>query len=181
MRQMTTTAVANKVSSTKNWATESLGLKTRINMAMILKPTSDAKDAPVSVGVTWMPCMGKWGATRQVLYRFCPKGGYVALAKAYRAYAKETGLLKTLREKAERKPDVAKLLGAPDVWGAKGLAFCQEAKAAGIDRMVVNGSFGAQDTEAIKALGYLVSCYDNYEDMMAGKDGRYGDCTIPDD
>jgi len=81
----------------------------------------------------------------------------------------------------KRRPAVAKLAGAPDVWGAKGLAFCQEAKAAGIDRMIVNGSWGVEDTEAIKKLGYLVSCYDNYEDMMAGKPGRYGDCVIPDD
>jgi len=148
---------------------------------MAVRPVSEDKDAKVAVGVAWMPSMRKWGYTRKLLYRFCPTGGYVALAKAYRAHAKDAGLLVTLREKMKRRPAVAKLAGAPDVWGAKGLAFCQEAKAAGIDRMIVNGSFGVEDTEAIKKLGYLVSCYDNYEDMMAGKPGRYGDCTIPDD
>ncbi len=57
------------------------------------------------------------------------------------------------RSSRKRRPAVAKRAGAPDVWGAKGLAFCREAKAAGIDRMIVNGSFGAADTEAmLKAL-----------------------------
>ena len=137
--------------------------------------------SPLPTCVAWSGCKGKWAYTRKLRYRFCAKGGYVAIAKAYRAYAKETGLLKTLREKAKRRPAVARLMGAPNVWGGRGLAFCREAKAAGIDRMLINGSFGRDDTEAIKKLGYLVSCYDNYEDMMAGKPGRYGDCTIPDD
>ena len=124
---------------------------------LLVRPTSKAKDAPMAASVTWAASHKKWGYARKLLYRFCPTGGYVAVAKAYCQYAKDTGLLVTLREKMRRKPDVAKLAGAPDVWGAKGLAFCKEAKAAGIDRMIVNGSFGVADTEAIKKLGYLVS------------------------
>ncbi|MBL7223486.1 MAG: hypothetical protein ISS72_06525 [Candidatus Brocadiae bacterium] len=156
-------------------------LETPDDARLLVRATSKAKDAPMTAGVTWAASLGKWGYTRKLLYRFCPTGGYVALAKAYRQHAKDTGLLVTLREKMKRRPAIAKLAGAPDVWGAKGVAFCREAKAAGIDRMIVNGSFGVDDTEAIKKLGYLVSSYDNYEDMMAGKPGRYGDCTIPDD
>ena len=150
------------------------------DVRMTLRPASSDKDAKMTVGVTWVPSMRKWGYTRKLRYRFCPTGGYVALAKAYRAYAKATGVLKTLREKMRRRPDVAKLLGAPDVWGGNA-TFCREAKAAGIDRMVINGSFGIEGTEAVKKLGYLASVYDNYEDIMAGKPGRYGDCKIPDD
>jgi len=137
--------------------------------------------SPLPACVAWSGCKGKWAYTRKLRYRFVPKGGYVAVAKAYRAYAKQQGILRTLRQKMKRRPAIARLMGAPNIWGGRGLAFCREAKAAGIDRMLINGSFGRDDTEAIKKLGYLVSCYDNYEDIMPGKPGRAGDCKVPDD
>lgn len=139
-----------------------------------------AKPSPLAVGPVWSACLGKWGYTRKVRYRFSAAGSYVATAKAYRAYAQENGDLKTLREKMKRRPDVAKLLGAPDVWGASGVAFARQAKAAGIDRMLINCGGGVKAIEEIKALGYLVSVYDNYEDTMPGNSGAYGDFTIED-
>ncbi|MEW6356757.1 MAG: glycoside hydrolase [Planctomycetota bacterium] len=142
--------------------------------------TSNDKDATVAVGAGWLSSMGRWRYTRKLRYRFCPTGGYVACAKAYREYAKEAGILKTLREKMERRPDVKLLLGAPDIWGGS-VQFCQEAKAAGIERMIINGSFGIEKTKAVIDMGYLASVYDNYEDIMAGKPGRYGDCRVPED
>ncbi len=42
------------------------------------------------------------------------KGGYVEIAKAYRAEARERGLLKTLEEKLRANPRVAELFGAAD-------------------------------------------------------------------
>ncbi|NOZ22587.1 MAG: hypothetical protein GXP25_16030 [Planctomycetes bacterium] len=151
------------------------------DVRMTVANMSRDKDAKVAIGVSWLPSMGRWRYGRKLRYRFCPTGGYVACAKAYRQYAKDTGILKTLREKMKRRPDVKLLMGAPDIWGANGLRFCQEAKAAGIDRMIINGSFGIKNTKAIIEMGYLASVYDNYEDIMAGKSGRYGDCKIPDD
>jgi len=42
------------------------------------------------------------------------RGGYVEIAKAYRAVARERGLLKTLAEKLRENPRVAELFGAAD-------------------------------------------------------------------
>jgi len=150
------------------------------DLRLELTATSLAKPAPLAAGLVWSPSLGKWGYTRRALYRFTAAGGYVATAKAYRAYAQEKGILKTLREKMKRRPDIAKILGAPDVWGANGVDFARQAKAAGIDRMLINCGGGVKAIEEIKALGYLVSVYDNYEDTMPGNAGAYGDFKLED-
>jgi hypothetical protein len=125
---------------------------------------------------------GTFRYPRRLRYCFVPAGGITATAKQYRGYAKEIGLLKTLAEKMQAKPDVAKLAGAPDIWNNLGLDWCREAKAAGIDRAIVNGSSSAEQMEGIKALGFLISKYDNYEDCIAeGGPGHYTDVKIPDD
>ncbi|HID07385.1 MAG TPA: hypothetical protein EYP10_09585, partial [Armatimonadetes bacterium] len=130
------------------------------------------------------PCMRKFSYARRIRYCFVHKGGYVAICKRYRAYAKAHGLLVTLREKMKRKPALKYLAGAPDVWGADGVGgikFCREAKALGIDRMIVNGDWSPQIAREMMSLGYLVSRYDNYEDIIEGGRPPYGDCKIPDD
>jgi len=127
------------------------------------------------------PSLQTFRYPRRVRYVFMDQGGYVALAKWYRRYAQEQGFLLTLREKAKRRPALERLAGAPDIWGANGLKFCREAKAAGMDRLLINGSWSAADMEAIKDLGYLVSRYDNYEDIREGGEPPYSDCQIPDD
>ena len=124
---------------------------------------------------------GKFRYARRLRWRFVHEGGIVALAKSYREFARSTGLLRTLKEKMKKKPDVARLQGAPDIWGNGSLKFCREAKALGIERAIVNHGSRASDMEAIKALGYLTSVYDNYEDCIKGGNGRYGDVKIPDD
>ncbi len=114
------------------------------------------------------PTMRRFGYPRCIRYVFVPKGGHVAICKRYRAYAKRHGFLVTLKEKMKRKPAVKLLAGAPDVWGADALniiEFCREAKAAGIDRMLINGVWQAEIIDFIKALGYLSGRYDNYEDL----------------
>lgn len=122
-----------------------------------------------------MPIQAKFGKPRTYRYSFCATGGHVSICKRYRAYLKANGMLVTQYEKLERKPHLARLLGAPDVWGRADLTFCQEAKAAGIDRMLINGPSSREDMEKIKALGYLISVYDNYEDAHEGDSGVYGD------
>jgi len=110
------------------------------------------------------PTMRTFGYPRRIRYIFVADGGYVALCKRYRDYAKRNGFLVTLAEKARRKPTVKLLAGAPNVWGGNP-KFAREAKEAGIDRLLINGVWDAKEMEAIKAMGYLNSRYDNYEDL----------------
>lgn len=118
---------------------------------------------------------GTFAAPRTVRYSFTQDGGHVSICKRYRDYAIRNGILVTQREKMRTKPDIARQAGAPVIWGRSDLRFCREAKAAGIERMLVNAPQSREDMEAIKALGYLMSVYDNYEDAHEGDDGRYGD------
>jgi len=61
----------------------------------------------------WLAERKQFGYSRSVLYEFLPDGGYVAAAKHYRRYAREHGLLVTLREKIERTPALDKIIGGP--------------------------------------------------------------------
>ncbi|MEN6304109.1 MAG: glycoside hydrolase [Armatimonadia bacterium] len=121
------------------------------------------------------PTCKQFGAPRVVRYSFCQSGGHVEICKRFREYIKGQGMLVTQREKLRRKPALARLLGAPDIWGRADLKFATEAKAAGMDRLLVNSPQSAADMEKIKSLGYLMGVYDNYEDAFEGDSGRYGD------
>ncbi|MCX7824470.1 MAG: hypothetical protein N2689_02820 [Verrucomicrobiae bacterium] len=152
---------------------------------MLLLETSDdcdvrmekvtAKDgrALVAPQVTWRAQKGAFGYPRSVLYHFEPKGGYVALCKFYRQYAKTRGLIVPFTEKLKKNPNLTRLFGAPDVWGNASLAFAREAKAAGVDKMLIHGRPAKPaDMRAINDLGYLTSEYDNYTDILEAKDGK---------
>ncbi len=67
----------------------------------------------------WLKSLGTWSGTRTVRYRLT-EGGYVGLAKAYRAYAREQGLLRSLAEKAAADPRVNDLKGGrlATIWQA---------------------------------------------------------------
>ncbi len=114
----------------------------------------------------WLPSKGTFAYTRRYRLRFVDTGGYVALAKAYRSYARNTGLLVTLRQKARRNPNVRRLYGAVDVWGDASEAFARAAKAAGVERMLIHGKTDAEQMRSSNALGYLTSDYDNYTDIL---------------
>ncbi|MFQ6097273.1 MAG: glycoside hydrolase, partial [Armatimonadota bacterium] len=116
----------------------------------------------------WADSKGQFRYPRRFMWSFVDRGGHVAICKRYREYAKGIGYLKTLAEKEKDKPQLALLAGAPDFWGVPGLAWCREAQGAGIDRALINGRWPREDTEAIKALGYLVGEYDNYVDIQDG-------------
>ena len=122
----------------------------------------------------WQASMQRWAYPRRVAYRFSPGGGYVALAKMYRAYARENGLLKTMAEKAAERPNVAGLKGAAVVWGSDGLKFAREARAAGIRHAIVYRRFEAPtdlpaaDAKAITDLGFIVSEYDDLYECTEG-------------
>lgn len=120
----------------------------------------------------WLQSMGRFSYPRKLIYRFIPDGGYVSLAKAYRAYAQSKGLIIPFSEKIKRNPQVERLFGAPSVWGILDLNTAREAKAAGVDKMLMQrlGDWlqkrpSAKDIAEINGMGYLTSEYDNYVDM----------------
>lgn len=123
----------------------------------------------VAPQIGWWPQKGKFAYPRRMVYHFVAQGGYVALAKAYRTHAKAQGLLVTLREKARRNPNLHKLFGAADVWGVWGVdyaSFVQEAKALGIDKLILHGRASPEAMKQAVQAGYLTSEYDNYTDVL---------------
>ena len=64
------------------------------------------------VGIRWLPSLGRMTYRRVVRYTLFDSCDYNDLCKAYRQYAKETGLFTSLAEKAARNPLVHDLIGA---------------------------------------------------------------------
>lgn len=64
------------------------------------------------VAVRWLPSMGGMTYKRVMKMVFLEDCDYNDLCKVYRNYAKETGLLVTLKEKAAKNPLVDKLIGS---------------------------------------------------------------------
>lgn len=123
---------------------------------------------------------GRFAYPRRIRYIFVDAGGFVAMCKRYRSYAKEQGILKTLREKMRTRPQLDRIAGAPDFWGITP-AVCRQMRALGVRHAIVNGRWPAPEMEQVKALGYLVSRYDNYEDMLEGPREQFLRGKIPDD
>jgi hypothetical protein len=71
---------------------------------------SGALTAEMSAMPAWLKSLGRWAGARAVRYKFT-SGGYVGLARAYRAYAIDKGLHKSLAEKMDEVPVVRNLLG----------------------------------------------------------------------
>ncbi|MGB9688002.1 glycoside hydrolase [Thermogutta sp.] len=116
--------------------------------------------------IGWSPSMGKFSYPRKLIWHFVDKGGYVALAKRYRAYAQELGLIVPFSEKVKANPELKRLFGAPDVWGNANLQFAQEARQAGIRRLLVQGRMPPDQMRQVNELGYITSEYDNYTDVL---------------
>jgi hypothetical protein len=113
----------------------------------------------------WEPSKGCWGGQRRLRLAFFDEGGHVAACKIYRRIAQDTGYFRTLQEKARENPDVHKLMGAVDWWGAHGLAFVEEAVAEGMEHGLVNGRWAPEEIAEMVELGWLVGEYDNYVDI----------------
>lgn len=115
----------------------------------------------------WISQKGKFGYSRRIKYYFFDKGGYVAMAKRYREYVKEKGLLLTLREKEQaRKGNLQKLIGAVDLWywGKDKDSFVKELYNPGMKKVL----FSNTDIWSIKTVneqGFLSSVYDIYQDV----------------
>lgn len=130
--------------------------------------------APV---VRWIASKGQIRYPRCLLLRFVPRGGYVALAQAYRDYAKAHGLVVPFTAKVKRNPNIRRLFGAVDVWGNATLQFANEAKSLGVNRMLIHGRSTPAEMRAINAIGYLTSEYDNYTDIMPTEPGKKPDSS----
>lgn len=111
----------------------------------------------------FQPQKGKLGYTRQLLYHFADRGGYVALAKRYRAHARGQGLVRTLAEKREERPSIDRLVGAVNIY-CRNIENIKALKALGIERAVVSG-FTKDHVRQINDMGYLSSHYDIYTDL----------------
>ena len=128
-----------------------------------------ALDHRLAIAPEWDAQKGKFGYERSIRYVFFDHGGHVAMAKRYRAYAQEIGLLKTLAEKRKTKPDIDLLVGAPNVWcwEEDGPRVASELQAAGISRMLWSNQQPPEHLKRLNAMpGVLTSRYDIYQDLM---------------
>ncbi len=69
-------------------------------------------DGNTRLAYYWLPSLGKMTGVRKIRYSFRENCDYNQLAKIYREYTRETGLLRTLAEKAAANPKVDDLIGA---------------------------------------------------------------------
>lgn len=117
----------------------------------------------------WQSQKGQFGYVRRIRYIFIDKGGHVAIAKRYREYARQTGLLKTLDEKRREIPAVDLLVGAVNIWcwERDPLAVIGELQAAGIQRILWSNRTTPQNLDQMNRLpGVLTSRYDIVQDVM---------------
>jgi hypothetical protein len=169
-------------------------LQTGHGYALVVETDDDALIRVVKTSTAgrelWMPqagfqpSQGEFRYPRRLFYHFSAAGGYVPLAKRFREYARQQGLLVTFAQKLKRNPNLSRLFGAPDVWGDASLKFAREAKAAGVEKMIIHGRSSAEDMKAINDLGYITSEYDNYTDIFQvepGKDIDEHHGQLPDD
>ena len=137
----------------------------------------------LAAGMKWLPELGRFGYPRVTRYVLHARGGYVAMAKRYRAAARREGLVKTFREKVKERPLVDRLLGAPNVWYSRAkddpsrLEMARELHAAGIDRFLWSAGGYPDEVKGIGALtNVLVSRYvclrDIYHPEMLAALGR---------
>ena len=126
----------------------------------------------VAPQVVWERVAGEWAYPRRMLYHFTARGGYVDLAKHYRAYARRAGVGGSLYRKAQEEPQHPAAFRAPDVWGDASLKFAQAARAAGVEKMLIHGRPQPEEMKAINQLGYLTSEYDNYTDIKPQRPGK---------
>lgn len=122
--------------------------------------------------VAWFPECGASGYSRKFRIMFFDRGGYVAMAKRYRQYAKAKGLVKTFREKMKDRPMVERLPGAANVWyfPTKGdpphAKVAAELREAGLSRFLWSSAAPLKDVRRIAAMpNVLIGRYDVCRDV----------------
>lgn len=120
----------------------------------------------------WLASRDRFGPSRTVSLHFLAEGGYVALAKRYRAFLKEAGRLKRLVEKANERPAVGRLPGAAVIWTHdRNWGDLREAHSLGVRRAVVSNLRKPEHVAWLKERGGLVGRYDSYSDIFQGPVG----------
>ena len=152
----------------------------RTSLLVLAETPDDAKvrlrtTETSALDVVWQPSKGAWRYERRL--RLVPvNGDYVAVAKAYRAYAETKGLVVTLKQKAAQAPQVDRLVGAVDLWYWKdaphwtrdntgAIGFAGRLKAAGIDRVLWSQQQAGPVVSQMNELGFLTGRYDIYQDV----------------
>ena len=122
----------------------------------------------LTVEPEWVAQKGRFGYARRLRYVFLDAGGYVAMCKRYREYAKEVGRFRTLREKREANPDVDLLIGAVNVWCWEGdaSAWADELREQGIERILWSHREDPATIRRMNEMGILTSRYDIVQDVM---------------
>jgi hypothetical protein len=146
----------------------------RQGYAAIIETPDDAAirllrvDRRLAIAPEWDSQKGQLGYTRRLRYVFFDQGGHVAIAKRYREYARQSGLLKTLTEKRRENPDVDLLIGAVNVWNwdSDPVALVEELQAASIERILWSRGGSPEALRSLNAKGVLTSRYDIYQDVM---------------
>lgn len=144
--------------------------------ALIATARSPETPASSSAAFRWEPSRGSWRYPRRVRVHLV-RGGYVEIAKAYRAYAKSRGLVVTLDEKSRANPAVDDLVGAADLWwwkdGPRWIAdpnperVALELERAGMDRVLWSNGGSPAALRTIRALGWLAGKYDIVQDVWS--------------
>jgi hypothetical protein len=119
----------------------------------------------------WKPQKGNFGPDRVIKYIFFDRGGYVAMAKRYREYAKNKKLFKTLAEKVKTIPAVDLLVGAVNVWcwDKNAPEICSEMQSLGIKHILWSSKCTPDVLKKLNAMDVLTSRYDIYQDSMNPK------------
>ena len=146
----------------------------RQGYAAIIETPDDAAialqrvDNRLVIAPEWDPQKGGFGYSRQLRYVFFDQGGYVAIAKRYRQYAQQKGLLKTLAEKRQANPAVDLLIGAVNVWNwdCDPADLVKDMQAAGIQRILWSRGGSPEALKALNEMKVLTSRYDIYQDVM---------------
>ena len=122
----------------------------------------------LAVAPEWDTQKGQFGYERRLRYVFFEGGGHVAIAKRYREYARQKGLLKTLAEKRGENPNVDLLVGAVNVWNwdADPVQLATQMRAAGMERILWSRGGSADALDKLNGMKVLTSRYDIYQDTM---------------
>lgn len=143
-------------------------LVTPDDASMRLERSSDSLLQPRPI---WEPSRQSFRYVRRLKLDFLNSGGYVGMAKRYRAYAKQTGLLITLKEKEKTCPAIDRLVGAVNVWNwdMDVVPLAQELKNIGIERVLWSRGGNPAELTTLNQMGFLTSRYDIYQDVWDPK------------
>lgn len=116
----------------------------------------------------WMGEKGQMGYARRLRTTFYDRADHVTLALGYREEAKRKGLWVPLVEKNRKNPNVVRVARGANVWtwGDQKAEFAADLHAAGFRNVLWSGGGTPAELKAIRALGFVTSRYDIYQDVM---------------